>query len=89
MQIWLDTVGELPARQSVGMTDENAEHPVYGPFIRGLEYANTTIFADESAQRQILVEMLERINLQGQDPAESLAQAAAAEQDLLDAYYGE
>ena len=47
------------------------------------------IFADESAQRQILVEMLERINLQGQDPAESLAQAAAAEQDLLDAYYGE
>ncbi len=89
MQIWLDTVGELPARQSVGMTDENAEHPVYGPFIRGLEYANTTIFADESAQRQILVEMLERINLQGQDPAESLAQAAATEQDLLDAYYGE
>jgi multiple sugar transport system substrate-binding protein len=89
MQIWLDVVGELPARQSVGMTEENANNPVYGPFIRGLEYANTTIFADESSQRQLMVEMLERISLQGQDPAESLAVAAEAEQALLDEYYEE
>ena len=89
MQIWLETVGELPARQSVGMTEENAEDPIYGPFIRGLAYAHTTIFADESAQRQVLVEMLERIDLEGQDPAESLAVAAEAEQAILDSYYAE
>ncbi|MBB5516481.1 multiple sugar transport system substrate-binding protein [Rubricella aquisinus] len=87
MQIWLDTVGELPAKPSVGMTEANANDPVFGPFIRGLEYAHTTIFADESAQRGALVDMVQRIELEGQDPAESLATAAAADQAILDAYY--
>jgi multiple sugar transport system substrate-binding protein len=87
MQIWLDVVGELPAKPSVGLTEANANNEVFGPFIRGLAYANTTKFANESAQRQILVDMVERINLQGMDPAESLAIAAEAEQKLLDEYY--
>lgn len=87
MQIWLDVVGELPAKPSVGMTEENANDPVYGPFIRGLDYAHATIFADESAQRQVLVDMVSRVELQGQSPAESLAQAAAEEQRILESYY--
>ncbi len=87
MQVWLDVVGELPAKPSVGMTDENASDPVFGPFIRGLSYANTTIFADESGQRQILVDMVGRTDLEGQAIADSLAQAAEAEQSLLDDYY--
>ncbi|MCK0168345.1 extracellular solute-binding protein [Jannaschia sp. S6380] len=89
MQIWLDIVGELPAKPSVGMTEANANDPVYGPFIRGLDYAHTTKFADESGQRQVLVDMLGRVDIEGQDPAESLAQAAEAEQALLDEYYAE
>jgi multiple sugar transport system substrate-binding protein len=89
MQIWLDTVGELPARQSVGMTDENANDEVFGPFIRGLAYANTTKFADESAQRQVLVDMIERVQLQDMDPGESLRLAAEAEQAILDGYYNQ
>jgi len=87
MQIWLDVVGELPAKPSVGMTDANASDPVYGPFIRGLAYANTTIFANESGQRQILVDMLARTDIEGQPLPESLAIAAEAEQKLLDEYY--
>lgn len=87
MQIWLDVVGELPAKPSVGMTEKNANDPVFGPFIRGLEYAHTTKFADESGQRQLMVEMVERMQLQGMSAADSLAQAAEAEQKLLDAYY--
>jgi multiple sugar transport system substrate-binding protein len=89
MQIWLEVVGELPARVDVGMTPENADDPVFGPFIRGLEYAQTTIFADESAQRQVLVDMVERVRLQGMDPGESLSAAAAAEQAILDSYYNQ
>jgi multiple sugar transport system substrate-binding protein len=89
MQIWLDTVGELPAKPSVGMTDANANDETFGPFIRGLAYANTTKFANESGQRQLMVEMVERIQLEGMDPAESLAIAAEAEQALLDEYYAE
>ena len=87
MQIWLDTVGELPAKPSVGMTDENASDPVFGPFIRGLEYAHTTKFANESAQRQLMVEMVERMTLEGMSAEESLAIAAEAEQQILDEYY--
>lgn len=87
MQIWLDVVGELPARPSVGMTEENANDDVFGPFIRGLAYAQTTKFADESAQRQVLVDMIERVQLQDMDPGESLRMAAEAEQAILDGYY--
>ncbi len=87
MQIWLDVVGELPAKPSVGLTDENANNEVYGPFIRGLAYANTTKFANESAQRQLMVEMVERITLEGMSPADSLSMAAEAEQKILDDYY--
>ena len=87
MQIWLDVVGELPAKPSVGMTEENANDPVFGPFIRGLEYAHTTKFADESGQRQVMVEMVERMTLQGMSAEDSLAAAAEAEQKILDDYY--
>ena len=89
MQVWLDVVGELPAKPSVGMTEANANNPVYGPFIRGLAYANTTKFANESGQRQLMVEMVERMTLQGMSAAESLAIAAEAEQKLLDEYYAQ
>ncbi|MGR3502580.1 extracellular solute-binding protein [Pseudaestuariivita sp.] len=87
MQIWLDTVGELPAKPSVGMTEENANDDTFGPFIRGLEYANTTKFANESGQRQLMVEMVERMTLEGMSAEESLAIAAEAEQAILDGYY--
>jgi multiple sugar transport system substrate-binding protein len=89
MQVWLDVVGELPAKPSVGMTEENANNETFGPFIRGLAYANTTKFVNESAQRQILVEMVERMTLQGMSSADSIAIAAEAEQALLDEYYSE
>ena len=89
MQIWLDVVGELPAKPSVGLTEANANDEIYGPFIRGLAYANTTKFANESAQRQLMVEMVERITLEGMSPADSLAVAAEAEQKILDEYYAD
>ncbi len=87
MQIWLDVVGELPAKPSVGLTEANANDEVFGPFIRGLAYANTTKFANESGQRQILMDMVQRIDIEGQSASDSVAVAAEAEQKLLDEYY--
>ncbi|MBX2839151.1 MAG: extracellular solute-binding protein [Gammaproteobacteria bacterium] len=84
MQIWLDTVGELPAKPSAALTDENSNHPVYGPFVRGLSYAQSTKFVSESDQRQLMVDMVERIKLEGQSVADSIAIAAEAEQKILD-----
>ena len=87
MQIWLDTVGELPAKPSTALTDANSGNPVFGPFIRGLEYAHTTKFANESAQRQQMIDMIQRIGLENQSIEDSLNQAAAEEQKILDEYY--
>ncbi|OED38139.1 ABC transporter substrate-binding protein [Chromatiales bacterium (ex Bugula neritina AB1)] len=87
MQVWLDTVGELPAKPSAALTDENSANPVFGPFIRGLEYANTTKFANESAQRQVMVDMLSRVELEKQSVEDAVNAAAAEEQKILDEYY--
>lgn len=85
MKIWLDTVGELPAKPSAATLAK--DDPVYGPFVRGLGYAHTTIFADESAQRQILSDAVSRIELNGQSSIDSLTEAQEKEQALLDSYY--
>ena len=85
MDVWLKTVGELPARRSVAMTEANLADPIYGPFLNGLEYARTTMFVDEAAQRQTTIDMVNRVLLEGQSVKDSLAQAAAAEQAIIDA----
>ncbi|MCO5731216.1 extracellular solute-binding protein [Rhizobium sp. SSA_523] len=85
MDIWLKTVGELPARRAAAMTDANLKDPVFGPFLKGLEYAHTTMFKDEAAQRQNAIDMVNRILLESQPVAESLKQAAEAEQEIIDA----
>lgn len=84
MNIWLKTVGELPARRSAALTEANLADPIYGPFLKGLEYAHTTQFVDEAAQRQTAIDMANRVLLEGQTAEASVAQAAAAEQAIID-----
>jgi multiple sugar transport system substrate-binding protein len=67
------------------LTEANLADPIYGPFLKGLEYAHTTMFVDELKQRQIAVDMANRVILEKQPVKESLDQAAKAEQDVLDA----
>jgi multiple sugar transport system substrate-binding protein len=85
MDIWLKTVGELPARRAAAMTEANLKDPIYGPFLKGLEYAHTTMFMDEAAQRQNAIDMVNRVLLEKQPVKDSLTQAAEAEQDIIDA----
>jgi multiple sugar transport system substrate-binding protein len=84
MKIWLEVVGELPARRTAALTPENTAHPVYGPFLKGLEYAHTTLFKDEAAQRQTAMDMANRVLIDNEDPKVSLAKAAEAEQAIID-----
>ena len=84
MKIWMDVVGELPARRAAALTPENTAHPVYGPFLKGLEYAHTTLFKDEAAQRQVAIDMTNRVLIGNEDPKTSLAKAAEAEQAIID-----
>ncbi len=85
MEIWLKDVGELPARRSAALTETNLADPIYGPFLKGLEYAHTTMFVDELKQRQTAVDMANRVILEKQPVKESLEQAAKTEQEVLDA----
>lgn len=85
MQIWLKGVGELPARREAALTEANLNDPIYAPFLKALDYAHTTTFVDEAAQRQGAIDMVNRVVLDGQSPADSLAQAATAEQAVIDA----
>ncbi len=84
MDIWLKTVGELPALRSAALTEANLKDPIYAPFLKGLEYAHTTLFMDEAGQRQNAIDMANRVLLQGQSVEDSIKQAAAAEQEIID-----
>ena len=87
MQLWLETVGELPARKAAAETEKNLSNPIYGPFLKALNYSHATVFVDEMAQRQVSLDMLNRVLLQNQDAKAALAEAAKAEQPILDRFY--
>jgi multiple sugar transport system substrate-binding protein len=84
MEIWLKTVGELPALRSAALTEANLANPIYAPFLKGLEYAHTSLFVDEAGQRQVAIDMVNRVVLNGQSPADSVKAAAEAEQAIID-----
>ena len=88
MQVWLDTVGELPAKPSVALVDANKGHPQYGPFIRGLDYATATTFISEKPQRQSVIDSYDMVVLQGMSPEDALTKVAKKEQELLDDFFG-
>jgi multiple sugar transport system substrate-binding protein len=87
MELWLERVGELPARKAVAEKESIRNHPKYGAFIRGLAYSQVTFFVNETAQRKVFVDMVDRVAIKSQPVAESVAQAAAEEQKLLDAFF--
>jgi len=87
MELWMNTVGELPARKSVAEKDANRNHVKYGPFVRGLAYSYATDFVNESAQRKVFMDMIDKVALKNVATKDAVAQAAAEEQKLLDAFY--
>lgn len=84
MAIWLEKVGELPARRTVALTEANMKDPIYGPFIRALDYASTPPMTDELAQRQVSIDMINTVLLKNTPVAEALKAAAEREQAVLD-----
>ncbi len=84
MRIWLEVTGELPARRSLISDPDLAADPVYGPFVRALDYAHATIFYDETGQRDVMVDAINSVVLDGVDPATAIHEAAVKEQALID-----
>ncbi|WP_236841819.1 extracellular solute-binding protein [Bosea sp. PAMC 26642] len=86
MKVWLEKVGELPARRAVAMTDANVNDPIYGPFIRALSYASTPPMVDEAQQRQVSIDMINGVLLKDTPIKEALKVAADREQAILDKF---
>lgn len=89
MQLWLENVGELPARVSLAEDASLVEDAIYGPFIRALPYSNATFFADEGEQRRFMLDAFNRVWQQNTEPSTALDQAASEEQALLDNFWSE
>lgn len=87
MRYWLKQVGEIPARASLAKDPDLLNDPVYGPFIASLSYAHSTFFVDEAGQRQVMLDAINRVILKGDDPLDSLKQAASDEQKILDKFW--
>jgi multiple sugar transport system substrate-binding protein len=87
MIYWAKTTGELPARPDATAAPEIQNDPILATFSRSLAHAYATDFVDEDAQRAVFAAMLDRVLLKGQSPLDSVREAAAAEQKIIDAYY--
>ena len=87
--LWVNNVGELPAQLSAASDEMILADPILGPFSAGLAYSHATFFVDESAQRQVLIDAFDNIRLGGMDPCDALDEAAAAEQELIDAFWAD
>jgi len=79
---WLDAVGELPASRELVQDEELRNHPLYGPFIAGLEYSHTTFFVDETGERDILIEMVDRMLLEDLSAKDALDKAVEDTQKI-------
>ena len=87
--LWVGKVGELPAQLEAAGDEELLANPELGAFAAGLPYAHATFFADESKQRQHLIDAYDAVRLAGEDPCVALDEAAALEQELLDEFWAD
>ncbi|WP_096437147.1 extracellular solute-binding protein [Alteribacter populi] len=87
MDRWLDETGELPARESVALQDQYLDHELYGAFIEQLPYANAHFFVDESRERDLAIQAVDRVLLQGVDPEEAFEEFVESTQALFDDYW--
>ncbi|MGJ3238797.1 MAG: extracellular solute-binding protein [Anaerolineae bacterium] len=88
-ELWVEIVGELPAQSVATSNPDLLADPELGPFIAGLDYSYATFFADETQQRQVLIDAFDLVRLAGVDPCDALQEMAAVEQDLLDQFWAD
>jgi multiple sugar transport system substrate-binding protein len=89
MQLWVDKVGELPARLEAGRDTELLADPRLGPFAEQLPYAHATFFVNESDDRQALIDAFDAVRLAGEDPRVALDQAVEKVQAMFDEFWAD
>lgn len=86
-RIWLEEVGELPARTALTQDPKLVSDPVFGPFISGLRYAHATFFADEDAERKAIMDATDMVILKNTPVKQALDWLSAEVQKILDGYW--
>jgi multiple sugar transport system substrate-binding protein len=87
MRLWVDKVGELPARQAVAKEDKFASDAKLGPFLQSLDYGYATFFVDEAADRQAVLDAVNEVLLNGTPPERAVKGAMDNVQAMLDEYW--
>lgn len=87
MKRWTEEVGEVGARVSITEDEELAKDPIMKPFIEALPYATSYFYVSESDDRQIMLDAIDSVILQGVDSKTALAEANQKVQALLDDYW--
>ena len=87
MELWMKTVGELPARRAWRKRTPTGTTPSTARSSAASTIRYATDFVDESAQRKVLIDMVDRSRCKNVPTKAALAEAAAEEQKLLDAFY--
>lgn len=87
MERWTEEVGEIGARKSIADNETFQSDPTLKPFLSALEYATSYFYVDESADRQIMLDAIDEVVLNGKDPETALNEANAKVQALLDEFW--
>ena len=87
MKSWTEEGGEVVARVSITEDEELAKDPIMKPFIEALPYATSYFYVSESDDRQIMLDAIDSVILQGVDSKTALAEANQKVQALLDDYW--
>ena len=86
-RVWLERVGELPASRELAQDPELRNDPVYGPFVRGLEYSHATFFVDEQKERELIIDAVDKVLLLNAPVKDTLDQLVEDLQKVRDEYF--
>jgi multiple sugar transport system substrate-binding protein len=84
---YTQVTGALPPLKSLMNDPMYTDDEYLKAFIETLPYSQAFFWVDEKAERQLSMDMADRIMLSGDDPREVLDWGAVEEQKLLDAYF--
>lgn len=80
-------IGALPPIKSLMNDPLYTEDPYLKAFIEGLPFSKALFWVDEQGERQVAIDMGDKVLINGEDPTAVLDWGAEQEQKILDNYY--
>ena len=89
MKRWTLNIGEIGARTSIAQDEELLANELLAPFIKMLPVATSYFYVDEAADRQVILDAINMVLMEGMDPREALDYAVGQAQAILDSYWND